>query len=122
MAARKTKLVQATVKKEFIAREGGTPEYRPLYVNHFQVSRHEADWFLDVGVLPIDDLLSRQPEIRFAVSQRLAMSLPTMKKLRDQITKVLEKSAEGAANVETQTSRQNAKTARKPRSKSNGHG
>ncbi len=122
MAARKTKLVQATVKKEFIAREGGTPEYRPLYVNHFQVSRHEADWFLDVGVLPIDDLLSRQPEIRFAVSQRLAMSLPTMKKLRDQITEVLEKSAEGAANVETQTSRQNAKTARKPRSKSNGHG
>ncbi len=122
MAARKTKLVQATVKKEFIAREGGTPEYRPLYVNHFQVSRHEADWFLDVGVLPIDDLLSRQPEIRFAVSQRLAMSLPTMKKLRDQITQVLEKAAEGAANVTAQTGGQNAKAARKPRSKANGHG
>ena len=122
MAARKTKLVQATVRKEFIAREGGTPEYHPLYVNHFQVSRHEADWFLDVGVLPIDDLLSRQPEIRFAVSQRLAMTLPTMKKLRDQITEVLEKAAEGAANVATQTGGQNAKAARKSRSKTNGHG
>ncbi len=122
MAARKTKLVQATVKKEFIARDGGTSEYHPLYVNHFQVSRHEADWFLDVGVLPIDDILSRQPEIRFAVSQRLAMSLPTMKKLRDQITEVLDKAAEGAANVATQTGGQNAKAARKSRSKINGHG
>ena len=122
MAARKTKLVQATVKKEFIGREGRTPEYRPLYVNHFQVSRHEADWFLDVRVLPIDDILSRQPEIRFAVSQRLAMTLPTMKKLRDQIAQVLEKAAEGATNVTTQTGGQNAKAARKPRSKTNGHG
>ena len=122
MAARKTKLVQATVKKEFIARDGGTPENRPLYVNHFQVSRHEADWFLDVGVLPIDDILSRQPEIRFAVSQRLAMSLPTIKKLRDQISEVLKKAAEGAANVATQTGGQNAKAVRKSRSKINGHG
>ncbi len=122
MAARKTKLVQAALKKEFIARDGSTPEYHPLYVNHFQVSRHEADWFLDVGVLPIDDILSRQPEVRFAVSQRLAMSLPTMKKLRDQITQVLEKAADGAANVSTQTGGQNAKAARKSRSKINGHG
>ena len=92
----KTKAFTVTLEKTQAAADSNNPEARPLFVNRFQVSRHEADWFVDAGVIPIDEILARQKEVRFIVGQRLVMSLATIKQLRDQITEVLE-TVEGTA-------------------------
>ncbi len=113
MARISTARRQISVEKQFVDYEVGSPDSSPLHVNHFQVSRGEGDWYLDVGTVPIDDMLNREAKsVRFLVTQRLAMSLQSIKKLRDQIAEVLEK-AEGSTNESVETTKQEPKTARK---------
>ena len=92
--------------------EGGTPENEPLFVNHFQISHHQTDVFVDVGVIPIDDVLKAgmkpegQATVRFLVLNRLIMSLSSLTVLRSQINEILEKAEATGFHVPPQTSTQ----------------
>jgi hypothetical protein len=100
------------VTKELVDHDVAGPDTSPLHVNHFQVSHGEGDWYVDVGTIPIDDMLKKGAEsVRFLVTQRLVMSLPSIKKLRDQIADVLGK-AEGSADESPDTKRKESTTAR----------
>lgn len=91
------------VRKELVSHEVGGPESEPLFVNHFQVSFHDDDWYLDAGLLPIDDLLAKKAEVRFLVLQRLAMTARSLRKLREQIDEVLGKAdSAGASDAKNQ--------------------
>ena len=101
MPSPKTRRVR--VRKEIVSHEVGGPESEPLFVNHFQVSFHDDDWYLDAGLLPIDDLLAKTPEVRFLVLQRFAMTAGSLRKLRAQIDEVLGKAGStGTSDVKTQ--------------------
>ena len=75
------------VKKEVVPFEQESPVEEPLFVNHCQVVHHEGTIYIDVGVIPLDDILSTDGEsgIRFIVLNRLVMSIPTFKGLQHQI-------------------------------------
>lgn len=100
--------------------EAASPENEPLYVNHFQVSHHQSDVFVDVGIIPIDDILKAtvgppKEEVtpaRFLVLSRLVMSVSSLVGLRNQINQILEKVEEsgfhGEATFSTKVDEQGA--------------
>lgn len=45
--------------------------------------------YIDVGVIPLDDILSKSSEATFLVLNRLVMSKETFIALRDQMTRLL---------------------------------
>ncbi len=82
--------------------EEGNPETEPLFVNHFQVSHHGADIFIDVGVISVDDILNPQARgrARFLVAERLAMSIPSLIGLQQQIDAVVSNMEAMGINVQ----------------------
>ena len=69
--------VQLGLEKQLVS--DPSLEDRPLFVNHFQVSHVGAEVYLDVGIVPLDDILSIKPEkqeqkVRFRVLQRLVVT------------------------------------------------
>ena len=81
------------VTKQMIPYESSTPENEPLFVNHFQVSNVGTDCYIDLGIVPLDDVL-KQPakgEARFLVLQRLVMGPQTLANLRGLIDEILTK-------------------------------
>ena len=99
MAKKPPKGRQVTLEKRLVEHGTSAPDSAPMFVNHFQVVRHEGDWFIDVGVIPADDVLKQAESVHFLVSQRLAMSLHSVKKLRDLIDEVLEKAGEASSGT-----------------------
>lgn len=91
---------QIKLRKTILARDSQGLKERPLFVNHFQVSRSEGDWYIDAGLIPIDQILSlpTKDEAEFLVLERLAMTLSSIKKLRDQISEVIEKAEQQATS------------------------
>ena len=70
------------------------PAERPIFVNNVRVTRSESDWYIDVGVVPFDQILDKNVEtVDFLVAERLVMSLATIKKLATPIEDVIDKSA-----------------------------
>jgi len=63
-------------------------ETRPTYINHVVVARTGTDVFLDIGVIPADDLLAfrEKQEVRFIVLDRLVMGLETFMTLHDAVS------------------------------------
>jgi hypothetical protein len=78
------------VKKEIVEFEAADPEEEPLFINHTMVSHAVGSTYIDVGIIPLDDILSKAPEVRFKVLTRLVMALPTLTQLRDQLNQILE--------------------------------
>src|SRR2546425_10979473 len=89
------------VRKQVPPYDQESPVEEPLFINHCQVARHGADAYIDVGVIPLEDILSPEKpgEVRFIVLNRLVMSIPTLTGLRDQITSLLEQSGGGNATT-----------------------
>jgi hypothetical protein len=81
---------EVRLKKQIVAFEEATPEQEPLFINHAQVAQCGGSVYIDVGVIPLDELLQGSPEARFLVLTRLVMSTETLAGLRDQISAVLQ--------------------------------
>lgn len=82
---------QVNIKKVVIPFEQEGPVEEPLFVNMGQVAFHDEIVYIDVGVLPIDEVLTKdaQRELRFLLLSRLVMSVPTLKNLQGQIEQLL---------------------------------
>jgi hypothetical protein len=78
------------LNKKIIPFEEGSPDEEPLFVNCFQVAKGGGVAYIDVGVIPLDELLS-QPQVSatFLVLTRLVMSMEALTNLRDQIDQLL---------------------------------
>ncbi|HEV2379754.1 MAG TPA: hypothetical protein VG206_08135 [Terriglobia bacterium] len=82
--------------KKIVPFEQEGPEEEPLFANHFQVAYHGDVAYIDVGVIPLDDIMGpRGSTVRFVVLNRLVMGLSALRSLRDQITSVIANLGEG---------------------------
>jgi hypothetical protein len=78
------------LKKQIVPFEEGNPAQEPLFINYADVAHAGGSAYIDVGVVPLDEILGRSPEPTFMVLTRLVMSLETLTGLRDQISLLLE--------------------------------
>jgi hypothetical protein len=83
---------QVKFKKTIVPFEQEGPEEEPLFVNLCEVAFHDDVAYVDVGVVPLDEVLNRKgsTELPFLVLNRLVMGLPTLKNLKDQIVSLLD--------------------------------
>ncbi len=67
-------------------------ETRPTYVNHVLLARTGTDVFIDLGIVPTDDLLGfgEKQEMRLIILDRLVMGLETFMSLHDGVVKLYE--------------------------------
>ena len=79
-----------TLHKKVVPFEDSGPEQEPLFINYVQVAHAGGIAYIDVGVIPLDEILSQSGDATFLVLNRLVMSKETMTGLRDQITQLLE--------------------------------
>jgi hypothetical protein len=80
-------------KKTVVPFEQEGPVEQPLFTNMCQVAFHDGVVYVDVGIVPLDEVLNRTEatELTFDVLSRLVMSVPTLKNLRDQIVSLLDR-------------------------------
>lgn len=80
-------------KKTVVPFEQEGPVEQPLFTNMCQVAFHDGVVYIDVGIVPLDEVLNRPEatELTFDVLSRLVMSVPTLKNLRDQIVSLLDR-------------------------------
>jgi hypothetical protein len=86
----KTERREVHLKKRIVSFEEATPEQEPLFINYAQVAQAGGSVYIDVGVIPLDEILQSSPEATFLVLTRLVMSLETLTGLRDQISSILQ--------------------------------
>ena len=80
------------VVKKIVPFEQGSPDEEPLFVNCLQVAHGGGVAYIDVGVIPLDEILQQpQTSATFLVLTRLVMGMETLVGLRDQINQVLER-------------------------------
>jgi hypothetical protein len=77
------------LKKQIVPFEEGNPAQEPLFINYADVAHAGGSAYIDVGVIPLDEILGRSPDATFMVLTRLVMSLETLTGLRDQISLLL---------------------------------
>ena len=78
------------LRKQIVSFEDSGPAEEPLFINYAQVARAGGSAYIDVGVVPLDELLDASSnEATFLVLNRLVMSIETMAALADQINKLL---------------------------------
>jgi len=84
---------QVTFKKTVVPFEQEGPVEQPLFTNMCQVAFHDGVVYIDVGIVPLDEVLNRAEatELTFDVLSRLVMSVPTLKNLKDQIVSLLDR-------------------------------
>lgn len=84
---------QVTFKKTVVPFEQEGPVEQPLFTNMCQVAFHDGVVYIDVGIVPLDEVLNRTgaAELTFDVLSRLVMSVPTLKNLKDQIVSLLDR-------------------------------
>ncbi len=84
---------QVKLKKIIVPFEQEGPAEEPLFVNMFQVAFHDEIVYIDAGVIPLDDVLSKgdKSELSFLLLNRLVMGIPTLKNLQTQIASLLER-------------------------------
>jgi hypothetical protein len=64
-------------------------ETRPTFINRVMLARTGSDVFMDIGIMPADDLLNSEEkhEIRFIVLDRLVMGLETFMQVHDVVVR-----------------------------------
>jgi hypothetical protein len=80
------------LKKLIVPFDEGDPAQEPLFINYTQVAQAGGSVYIDVGVVPLDDILQRSSEATFSVLTRLVMSPETLAGLNDQIASLLQES------------------------------
>ena len=68
--------VPVKINKQFEGDTDNEIETRPTFINHLLLARMGSDVFMDIGIVPADDLASfrEKPEIRFIVLDRLVFA------------------------------------------------
>jgi len=84
-----SKKVPAKAQKIFVPFDVSDPASEPLFVNHCEISRFGTDVFIDVGVIPAEDL-RKSREVKFFVLERLAMSADSFATLFEKARKIFE--------------------------------
>ena len=82
---------EVRLRKQIVPFEESSPAQEPLFINYTQVAQAGGSAYIDVGVIPLDELLPGTPEVTFLVLTRLVMSRETLIGLRDQISLLLQK-------------------------------
>lgn len=81
--------VPVQVRRQFLDREEDELqiETRPTYVNHLVLIRAGTDVFMDIGIVPADDLVENRQRsyARCFVLDRLVMGLETFVQLHDAV-------------------------------------
>jgi hypothetical protein len=80
---------QIELVKRFVPFEESGPVEEPLFINYAQVAHASGCAYIDVGIIPLDDILSRGDQATFLVLNRLVMSRETLAALRDSIVALL---------------------------------
>jgi len=77
--------VPVQVRKQLEGEADNEIETRPTYINHVVLARAGTDVFVDIGIVPVYDLMQsrEKPEVRFIVLDRLVMGLETFMQLHD---------------------------------------
>ena len=80
--------VPVKINKQFEGDADNEIETRPTFINHLLLARMGSDVFMDIGIVPADDLANfmEKPEIRFVVLDRLVMGLETFMQLHDAVS------------------------------------
>lgn len=80
--------VPVKMNKQFEGDTDNEIETRPTFINHLSLTRIGSDVFMDIGIVPADDLANfrEKPEIRFIVLDRLVMGLETFMQLHDAVS------------------------------------
>ena len=77
------------LRKQIVPFEESSPAEEPLFINYVQVAQAGGSFYLDVGVIPLDEILSPSDEATFLVLNRLVMSKETMSGMANQIQDLL---------------------------------
>ena len=78
------------ITKQIVPFEQSSPVDEPLFINYAQVAHAGGSAYIDVGVIPLDDIVSQESEeATFLVLNRLVMSRETLAGLPDQISSLL---------------------------------
>jgi hypothetical protein len=78
-----------TLTKRIVPFDESGPAEEPLFINYALVSHAGGCAYIDVGIIPLDDILSKSTEASFLVLNRLVMSKETFTALRDQMSLLL---------------------------------
>lgn len=82
------------LNKKFVARSTGEePNRQPKFVNHITFTRIGPDYYMDVGVVPAEEILeiSNRQEIVFLVLERYALSSGALDILKRNLKDIDEK-------------------------------
>jgi len=79
--------VSVRINKQLDSDTSNEIETRPTYINHVFLARTGTDVFMDIGIVPSDDLVAfrEKQEVRFIVLDRLVMGLETFMTLHDAV-------------------------------------
>ena len=77
------------LRKKIVPFEEGNPSEEPLFINYAQAAHAGGSFYLDVGIIPLDEILLSSDEATFLVLSRLVMSRETMIAMEDQIKRLL---------------------------------
>ena len=82
--------VPVKINKQLEGDNDNEIETRPTYINHVHLVRTGSNVFMDIGVVPTDDLLGfrEKQEVRFIVLDRLVMGLETFMALHDAVSQL----------------------------------
>lgn len=82
--------ISVKINKQIAGDTDNEIETRPTYINHLVLARMGSDVFMDIGIVPMDDLAAfrEKPEIRFIVLDRLVMGLETFLTLHDAVSQL----------------------------------
>ena len=79
-----------TLRKQIIPFEESNPAEEPLFINYAQVAHAGGVAYIDVGIIPLDEILDpSSSDATFIVLNRLVMSMETIAALAEQINKLL---------------------------------
>jgi hypothetical protein len=90
-AGREKMASQPTIRlrKQIVPFEESNPAEEPLFINYSQVAQAGGSFYIDVGVIPLDDIISKAEEAPFLVLNRLVMSKETLSQMAKQIQEML---------------------------------
>lgn len=80
---------QVTLSKKIVSFEESTPVEEPLFINYAHVAYAGGSAYIDVGVIPLEELAPGTQEATFLVLTRLVMSKETIIALSQQINALL---------------------------------
>src|SRR5579871_497348 len=80
---------QIKLVKKIVPYEESSPETEPLFANYVKVAQAAGIYYIDLGVVALDDILKPSDQATFMVLSRVVMRQYTLTQLRDLIVGIL---------------------------------